>query len=398
MNSYLRELLIIRFKGKELYIILFLTLFSLLLRFYLISSFPVPVFDEIYYVHQGNELQGESIFPSGNPPLGTFFISLGESIWGACSFGWRFFSVIFGTACIPCVYLLSRKIWNSSEIALTASTLITFDPMFFVMSRLALPDIYLCFFILLSALFLASGRKAMCAISLGFALCSKWLAVFVVFGLIFLSIFDFLRKRIDKTELCRSLFSFIILPPVIYLILCCVLYPSIGPEALIELHASFLRRHMSTPASAYLASPWWSWLLIPQYLPLGEKHMNIGGTVITSVMKLIEIPALLWAGVFAIIASAAELVRTLFRPQRSPVEIPFFYFCLLYFSWAFIALIPRATHFYYLLSSMPFLIILLSSALKVYLRDGFFFMTKTIYILYIIMAFFMLYPHLVGWL
>ncbi|MHC9542613.1 MAG: hypothetical protein AB9903_24150 [Vulcanimicrobiota bacterium] len=155
---------------------------------------------------------------------------------------------------------------------------------------------------------------------------------------------------------------------------------------------------MSTPASAYLASPWWSWLLIPQYLPLGEKHMNIGGTVITSVMKLIEIPALLWAGVFAIIASTVELVRALFRPQRSPIEIPFFYFCLLYFSWALIALIPRATHFYYLLSSLPFLIILLSSALKVYLRDGFFFMIKTIYILYIIMAFFTLYPHLVGWL
>ncbi len=398
MNSYLRDLLVLRFKGKELYIILLLTSFSLLLKFYLISSFPVPVFDEIYYVQQGKELGGENIFPSGNPPVGTFFISLGGKIWGADSFGWRFFSVLFGTACIPCVYFLSKKIWNSSEIALTASTLITFDPMFFVMSRLALPDIYLCFFTLLSALFLASGRRMLCAISLGFALCSKWLAAFIIFGLIFLSIFDFLRKRINRSELFISLFSFIILAPVTYIILCCVLYPSVKPEALIEIHTDFLRRHMSTPASAYLASPWWSWLLIPQYLPLGEKHINIGGAVITSVLKLIEIPALLWAGVFAIIASTSELVRTVFRPQRSPIGIPFFYFCLLYFSWALIAHIPRATHFYYLLSSLPFLFILLSYALKVYLKDGFFFMVKAIYVLYIIMAFFMLYPHLVGWL
>jgi len=398
MNSYLRDLLIIRFKGKEPYIILFLSLFSLGLRFYLISSYPVPVFDEIYYVGQGKELSGENIFPSGHPPLGYFFISLGESIWGACPFGWRFFSVLFGTACIPCVYLLCRRLWSSSEIALTASTLVAFDPMVFVMSRLALPDIYLCFFTLLSALFLASGRRAMCAISIGFAMCIKWIAAFIVAGLLFMSILDFLRKYINKIELLYSLLSFIILPPVVYLILCLVLYPSVEPEALVQIHISFLKRHMSTPPSAYLASPWWSWLLIPQYIPLGEKQINMGGSVITCVMKLIETPALLWAGVFAVIASASELVRTLFRQQKSPVEIPLFYFCLLYFSWALIANIPRATHFYYLLSSLPFLFILLASTLKVYLEDGFFFTIKTIFLIYIIMAFFMLYPHIVGWL
>ena len=69
------------------------------------------------------------------------------------AFGWRFFSVIFGTACIPVFFFICRRLKMSANISLLATFLFALDDMYFVHSSLALLDIYMLFFMLLGILF-----------------------------------------------------------------------------------------------------------------------------------------------------------------------------------------------------------------------------------------------------
>jgi dolichyl-phosphate-mannose-protein mannosyltransferase len=67
---------------------------------------------------------------------------------GYNTFGWRVASMLFGTLCIPMMYLLARRLWPNHLFAIAASTLACFDGMFFVQSRIGMIDIFPIFFIL----------------------------------------------------------------------------------------------------------------------------------------------------------------------------------------------------------------------------------------------------------
>lgn len=77
-----------------------------------------------------------------HPPLGKLMIGLGEWMFGMNSFGWRFMSVIFGTLLVMLTIRLARRLSRSTLIGALAGVLLTFDGLAFVMSRLALLDIF----------------------------------------------------------------------------------------------------------------------------------------------------------------------------------------------------------------------------------------------------------------
>ena len=379
-------------KNQRDYLVLFLlTLFSLLARWYLISYYPVPVFDEVSYVPSGGELISQNVIAPAHPPLGLFLISLGGRIGGASSFGWRFFPVLLGSACIPLLFLVGRRLWPGSDIPLYAAAILAFDPMLFVFSRLALLDVFMCFFILLSAYFLVSGRKILCAVSLGCALCTKWVSLAVLCAFIFIVLRDFFKGGLNKNELLQYLSVFLVLAPFSYGVLCAALYGSLNPAYIAQIHRHLLSHIALIPASAYLGTPWWSWLLIPQCLPLGEKQIASAAGSVTLVMKIVEIPLLLWTGILAVIDSIGEVLG---KGEKSPLEIPLILFCILFFPWA---LSPRGTYFFYLLPALPFLYLMTAHFLNKYLQ-GSFNVIRIIFIVYMVFAFLMLYPHLVGWL
>src|SRR5260370_8327760 len=66
---------------------------------------------------------------------------------GFNTFGWRIAVCIFGTLCVPMMYLLARRLWPNRLFALAAATLVCFDGMFFLQSRIGLIDIFPIFFI-----------------------------------------------------------------------------------------------------------------------------------------------------------------------------------------------------------------------------------------------------------
>ena len=93
-----------------------------------------------------------------HPQLGKWLIAGGEYLFGMNSFGWRFASLLFGTLLIMVTIRLVRRVSRSTLIGGFAGILLTFDGLEFVMSRTALLDIFLAFFLVAAVACLAADR------------------------------------------------------------------------------------------------------------------------------------------------------------------------------------------------------------------------------------------------
>jgi dolichyl-phosphate-mannose-protein mannosyltransferase len=86
-------------------------------------------------------------------------IALGEHLFGYNSFGWRTMSVVVGVASILLIVLAARRLFRSTILAATAGPLMSPDGMHFVLSRTALLDIFLTFWIVVAFYFLVLDRE-----------------------------------------------------------------------------------------------------------------------------------------------------------------------------------------------------------------------------------------------
>ncbi|HEY8472807.1 MAG TPA: phospholipid carrier-dependent glycosyltransferase [Natronosporangium sp.] len=82
-----------------------------------------------------------------HPPLGKWMIWLGESIYGYNPFGWRIAAAIAGIASVLMITRIARRLFGSTVLGATAGLLVALDGMHVVMSRTALLDIFLLFFV-----------------------------------------------------------------------------------------------------------------------------------------------------------------------------------------------------------------------------------------------------------
>lgn len=163
---------------------LLVTLLAGILRFWNLAHPHSLVFDETYYVKdawsQWN-LGYAATWPDGadasfaagdtdifttapsfvvHPPLGKYLIGAGMWVFGPdSSFGWRVATALFGTALVLVLFLLAKALTNSTVFATVASFLLAIDGLGIVMSRVALLDIFLAFFILLAFSFTVLDRR-----------------------------------------------------------------------------------------------------------------------------------------------------------------------------------------------------------------------------------------------
>lgn len=83
-----------------------------------------------------------------HPPLGKWLIGLGMLLFGDFNgMGWRFSAALFGTLAVLLVTLSARQLFGSHYLAGIAGLLMAVDGHSIVMSRTALLDIFLMFFI-----------------------------------------------------------------------------------------------------------------------------------------------------------------------------------------------------------------------------------------------------------
>jgi hypothetical protein len=195
------------------------------------------VFDEVYFpVDAYNDVKGMEVcrpttvgcqfnYFDPEPPLAKEIIALGEwgygwsraTFQGATgdyidlgfnTFGWRIAACIFGTLCIPMMYLFARRLWPNRLFAIAAATLACFDGMFFIQSRIGMIDIFPIFLILLAYFFYLVHIQSRTARSsvisliglglvLGVGIASKWIVLAAWASILFFLIVRAIRRNVE---------------------------------------------------------------------------------------------------------------------------------------------------------------------------------------------------------
>ncbi len=170
-------------------------------------------FDEIYHARTGYEfVHSLNVYEWTHPPLGKVFIALGILLFGMCPFGWRIAGTVFGIIMVPIIYMFAKKLLKKSWLAIVTCLLMTFDFMHFAQTRIATIDVYVTFFIMLMYYFMYKYYStsfydtplkkgftylALCGISMGLGIASKWTGVYAGIGLAVL-FFITIYRRYDE--------------------------------------------------------------------------------------------------------------------------------------------------------------------------------------------------------
>ena len=83
-----------------------------------------------------------------HPEVGKWLIGFGEKMFGFTPLGWRVVPAVVGTLLILVMIRFARRLTGSTLLGCVAGVLLAFDGLEFVLSRLALLDIFVAFFLL----------------------------------------------------------------------------------------------------------------------------------------------------------------------------------------------------------------------------------------------------------
>jgi len=343
--------------------------FALTLRLWRLNLPKGYIFDEVYYaknaaslITDGVELneQGESEFVV-HPPLGKWLIGIGIKLFGNNEFGWRVIAALVGSASVLLIYLIVQRLFNSLFLSNIAAALFALDGLHLVMSRVALLDIFLMFFILLAFYLILRNDLWLSGVVIGLAAATKWSAVFVIPFLILLTVnigganFATWGKRFSQ---------FVLTPMGIYLLSWSGWIISSKGWArdsgsnlfatLWNYHVEIMNFHRGlTEQHTYAANPW-SWLVLGRPTSFYyETPKNCGAQSCSQEILAIGTPILWWAGIFAIAITVG-----LFIANKDRVSA----FILAgiagtYLPWFFIQ--NRTTFYFYAIAIFPFIVLAL---------------------------------------
>ena len=93
-----------------------------------------------------------------HPDGGKWIIAIGERLFGMTPFGWRISAAVVGALMIVVLARLVRRLTGSTLLGCLAGLLLCFDGMHFVMSRIALLDVFLAFWLVCAVTCLVADR------------------------------------------------------------------------------------------------------------------------------------------------------------------------------------------------------------------------------------------------
>ena len=328
--------------------------------------------------------------------------AVGDNIeLGNNTFGWRIAACVFGTLCIPMMYLLARRLWPNRLFAIAAATLACFDGMFFIQSRIGMIDIFPVFFILAAYfLFLVhiqsrsfnSSMLSLVALGtvLGIGIASKWIVLaawasigfFLVIRLI-LGAFNVQwgaggwpfpewrrdgRLRIPAvfwpSYLSVALLALVVIPVAIYLL---SWYPFFARGQfhtlmdLINYQVSSYNYHKNLTATHPYGSPAWSWPLLSRPVLYYAQYDGLGKDLFTGQVLWARIsdlgnPWIWWTSLPCVVALPYFVVR-----HRSfPAAVILLGFITQYAPWF---PITRVLFMYHMFGGLIFMVLALAFVL-----------------------------------
>lgn len=350
-----------------------------------------------------------------HPPLGKWLIALGMGAFGAGnSAAWRLSVALIGTATVLLAYFTAKALTRSIVVATVTGLLLAVDGLSIVMSRIALLDGILTYFILLGFLFIVLDRRRSipiveyvdparptrlwgpvlwrrpwliaAGVALGAASSVKWSGLYALAGFgIYVVVTDALARRragvvywpMDAVAR-QGLVSFVLLVPVALLTYLATwtgwLVTAGGYDrqsagnpfaALWKYHESIYGFHVGLSSGHPYASPAWEWPLLvrPTAVWVGDDQ-SCGTGHCMSVISTVPNPLIWYAGVAAALFLLYLFVRGLVLRQPMPwtYALPLVGLAVTYVPWL---LYPERTIFqFYTVVMMPFLVLALALALR----------------------------------
>jgi dolichyl-phosphate-mannose-protein mannosyltransferase len=257
-----------------------------------ISDPPSFLYDEPQYVLSAKALLSAAPNPNPEaPPLGKLTVAAGVKAFGDNPLGWRSMSALFGALTLVGVFLLAYVLLRDYSLALTAALLTLLNNFLFVMSRVAMMDIFLVAFLVWGLLgytavltlddLSAGKRRAMLAFSgamFGFACACKWngvdtLGIAFVVGAYLL--FGGGRRKNETRETARYrerlrrvgavwfVLCLTAIPLVAYSLtywpLCRSLHRPFLPKELLAMNIYIWHFHRLVQGNPAIMSAWYSW-------------------------------------------------------------------------------------------------------------------------------------------
>lgn len=320
------------------------------------------VFDEVYYVDgardflaSGVELDDGAAEFVVHPPVGKWAIALGIRLFGDAPFGWRFSAALVGTLSILLVFLIARKLFSSFFLSICAAILVCLDGLHLVMSRTALLDIFLSFFILLAFYLVLQDRYWLAAMTMGLALGTKWSAIYVLAAL---GLYLLIRDR----KFFLTPIQFAVTPLLVYISTWFGWFFSDNGWSrdhsnnsllsLIHYHREMLNFHTGlTTEHSYEASAW-NWLVLGRPTSFFyAAPQGCGSESCSQEVLALGTPILWWAGLIALFITIGYFI---YRREKSAGLILMFLLAS-YLPW--LAFPERTTFYFYAIAFQPFLIL-----------------------------------------
>ncbi len=317
-------------------------------------------------------------------------------VFGENSFGWRISSVVFGTATIALLYFAARELGFSLVTSLLSSGLFSLSGLALGMSRIAMNDMHVTFFVVLSIWLYWRWRKSLTlpqamlvGLSTGLAVASKWSGVF----LLALYLFDHGARLLhtylnDSRATLRPFAQFwlalaVLVPSMYLLSYGQMFFQGKDLNHFWELHQQIWWYQTNLEAThPYQSTPWeWIMNLRPVY-----AYSASTATVMEDIY-LQENPLLAWIGLLAVAWTALDIAlfglktaqyvwqsaltqqkkwqSRLLKHWKASTETYRLLFVLAAYGvfWLPWVLSPRIMFFYHYLPSIPFLALLLAHQL-----------------------------------
>jgi hypothetical protein len=320
---------------------------------------------------------------------------------GFNTFGWRIAACIFGTLCVPMMYLLARRLWPNRLFAIAAATLVCFDGMFFIQSRIGMIDIFPIFLILTAYfLFLVhiqsktynASMLSLVALGtvLGIGIAAKWIVLAAWLSIVFWLIARIVLRSVGfefgppgwpflswrrgdghtianvpwPTYLAVAVIALVVIPIGVYIL---SWYPFFARGQfhdladLVTYQMQAFDYHRNLTATHPYGSPPWSWpflsrpvLYYAEYVGLGNDAFT--GQQLVATMSNLGNPWIWWTS----LPCVAALPYFVIRHRSFPAAVILLGFLSQYLPWF---PITRVLFMYHMFGGLIFMILALAYVL-----------------------------------
>ncbi len=365
------------------------------------------IFDEIYHARTAKEyIDGEYSYENTHPPLGKVFISLGIRAFGMNPFGWRIAGALFGIAMLPFLYVFGKRMLKKSWLATAVTLLFAFDFMHFTQTRIATIDVFITFFVILMYYFMYRYSQmsfydtplektfkplALCGISMGLGVASKWTGVYAGLGLaviFFIVLYerfreyqyakahingatgDIVHKDVvkkfplyTKKTIIFCCLVFVIIPVCIYILSYIPFNDKSGAGLITQMinnQKTMFSYHSDLVSEHSFSSKWYQWPIMTR--PIWYYSGKVSDTLYEGISAFGN-PLVWWVGIPAFMYMIYLAIAYNDRKARFLI----IGYLAQYLPWVFIS---RTTYIYHYFPSIPFVVLMIGYSLSKLAKDS----------------------------